>query len=92
MAPENMQQKEHFKAAWYAPLPAQLDSVDWNDQIRVVSVAETGRQPCPVIVTCGEKQVLTTLEAPTPDCTETTIFYPLTSISRTGDAPRADSG
>ena len=39
----------------------------------MISTSEEGGLSRPVIVTCGEKQILTTLEAPAPDCTETLI-------------------
>ena len=41
--------------------------------MRVNSTSEEGGPSRPVAVTCGEKQILTTLEAPAPDCTETLI-------------------
>ena len=51
------------------------NSVAWEnkDQVRAISVAEDGGSSRPIIVTCGEKQVLITLEAPAPNCTETLI-------------------
>ena len=39
----------------------------------MISVAEAGGPSRPIIVTCGKKQVLATLEAPAPNCTETLI-------------------
>ena len=39
----------------------------------MISVAEAGGPTRPIVVTCGEKQVLTTLDAPAPNCTETLI-------------------
>ena len=57
MAPENVRQEEQVRAAWCAPLSTQLDNVDSDNQIRVISVAEAGGPSHPVIVTCGEKQV-----------------------------------
>ena len=36
-------------------------------------MAEAGSHSCPVVVTCSEKQILTTLEVPPPDCAETLI-------------------
>ena len=43
----------------------------------MISVAEAGGPSGPIVVFCGEKQVLTTLEAPSPDCTETLISIQL---------------
>ena len=73
MAPEHMKQEEQVRAAWYASPPNQLDSVEQDDQVRVISVAEAGGPSRPIVVTCGEKQVLTTLEAAAPNCTESLI-------------------
>ena len=73
MASEQMGHEEQIRAAWYAPSPSQFDGLNQDDQVRVISVAEDGGPSRPVVVTCGEKQVLTTLEAPAPDCTETLI-------------------
>ena len=73
MASEQMSHKEQIRAAWYAPSPSQFDGLSQDDQVRVISIAEDGGPSRPVVVTCGEKQVLTTLEAPAPDCTETLI-------------------
>ena len=73
MAPEHMSHEEQFRAAWYAPSPSQFDGLGQDDQVRVISIAEDGGPSRPVVVTCGEKQVLITLEAPAPDCTETLI-------------------
>ena len=39
----------------------------------MISTSEEGGPSRHVVVTCGEKQILTTLEAPAPDCTETLI-------------------
>ena len=68
-----MKQEEQIRAAWYAPQTNPFDAVGQDDQFRVISVAEAGGPSHPLIVTCGEKQVLTTLEAPTPKCTETLV-------------------
>ena len=73
MTPEHPRQEEQIRAAWYTPQPNQFDGVTQDDQVRVISVAEAGGPSRPIIVTCGEKQVLTTLEAPAPNCTETLI-------------------
>ena len=73
MAPEHMSHEEQIRAAWYAPSPSQFDGLGQDDQVRVISIADDGGPSRPVVVTCGEKQVLTTLEAPAPDCTETLI-------------------
>ena len=75
MVPGNAATEEQVKAAWYAPVANSADIIDTDDQIRVISTSEEGGPSRPVVVTCGEKQILTTLEAPAPDCTET-----LTSI------------
>ena len=73
MVPGNAATEEQVKAAWYAPVTNSADFVDTDDQIRVISTSEGGGPSRPVVVTCGEKQILTTLEAPAPDCTETLI-------------------
>ena len=73
MAPEHPRQEEQVRAAWYAPYTNQLDGDPQDDQVRVISVAEAGGPSRPIIITCGVKQVLTTLEAPAPNCTETLI-------------------
>ena len=73
MAPENVATEDQMRAAWYAHAPQSVESTDSDDQIRVISTSENGGPSRPVVVTCGEKQVLTTLEAPAPDCTETLI-------------------
>ena len=73
MAPEYPRQEDQIRAAWYAPHTNQFDGAPQDDQVRVISVAEAGGPSRPVVITCGEKQVLTTLEAPAPDCTETLI-------------------
>ena len=61
------------RATWDAPTSTQMEKVDSDDQTRVISIVEASGPPRPIVVTCGEKQVLTTLEAPAPDCTETLI-------------------
>ena len=49
----------------------------------MIWVAEAGGPSRPIIVTCGKKQVLTTLEAPAPNCTETLIpFHSLLSAEQ----------
>ena len=73
MAPEQMSHEDQIRAAWHAPAPNQFDGLGQDDQVRVISVAEAGGPSRPVVVTCGEKPVLTTLEAPAPICTETLI-------------------
>ena len=73
MVPGNAATEEQVKAAWYAPVANSADIIDTDDQIRVISTSEEGGPSRPVVVTCGEKQILTTLEAPAPDCTETLI-------------------
>ena len=44
----------------------QFDGTPQDDQVRVISVAKAGGPSRPIVVTCGEKQLLTTLEAPAP--------------------------
>ena len=73
MMPDNVATEEQVKAAWYAPGTNSTDFRDTEDQVRVISTSEEGGPSRPVVVTCGEKQILTTLEAPAPDCTETLI-------------------
>ena len=73
MTPEQPRQEKQVKAAWYTPQANQFDSVTQDDQVRVISVAEAGAPSRPIIVTDGEKQVLTTLEAPSTNFTETLI-------------------
>ena len=73
MMPDNVATEEQVKAAWYAPGTNPTDFRDTEDQVRVISTSEEGGPSRPVVVTCGEKQILTTLEAPAPDCTETLI-------------------
>ena len=73
MIPDNVATEEQVKAAWYAPGTNPTDFRDTEDQVRVISTSEEGGPSRPVVVTCGEKQILTTLEAPAPDCTETLI-------------------
>ena len=70
MAPEHSRQKEQIRAACYASPTNQFDGVTHDDQIQVISVAEAGGHSRPIKIFCGEKQVLTTLEAPEPNCTE----------------------
>ena len=70
MVPEKAATEEQVKGAWYAPVTNSADFADTGDQIRVISTLDPSR---PVIVTCGEKQILTMLEAPAPNCTETLI-------------------
>ena len=73
MVPGNAATEEQVKAAWYAPFANSADIIETDDQIRVISTSEEGGPSRHVVVTCGEKQILTTLEAPAPDCTETLI-------------------
>ena len=73
MTPEDPRQEEQIRAAWYAPHTNQFDGAPQDDQVKVISVAEAGGPSRPIIVNCGKKQVLTTLEAPAPNCTETLI-------------------
>ena len=73
MTPHNVATEEQVKAAWYAPVANSSDFCDSEDQIRVISTSEDGGPSRPVVVTCGEKQILMTLEAPAPDCTGTLI-------------------
>ena len=64
IVPENVQHKDQVRAAWYAPSPARFGGVELDEQVRVVSLADTRGPSRPVIV-------LTTLEIPALDCTET---------------------
>ena len=73
MVPEKAVTEEQVQAAWYAPVTSSADFANTDDQIQVISTSEEGGPSRPVVVTCGEKQVLTTLEAPAPNCTETLI-------------------
>ena len=73
MIQENLRQEEQVRAAWYAPQSNQFDNTPQDDQVWVISVAEAGGHSRPIVITCGEKQVLTILQAPAPDCTETLI-------------------
>ena len=73
MIQENPRHEEQVRAAWYAPQSNQFDNTPQDDQVRVISVVEAGGPSGPIVITCEEKQVLTTLEAPAPDCTETLI-------------------
>ena len=72
-APENLATEDQVRAAWYAPVVSSAEFVDSDNQTRVISTSEDGGPSHPVGVTCGEKQILTTLEAPEPGCTETLI-------------------
>ena len=65
--------EEQVKSAWYAPVTNSADFVDTDNQIRVILTSKEGGPSRLVVVTCGEKQILTTLEAPALDCTETLI-------------------
>ena len=69
--PRSPRQEEQIRAAWYAPQTSQFDNTSQDDQVRVISVAEAGGPSRPFVVSCGEKQVLTTLKAPALNCTET---------------------
>ena len=71
MIQENPRHEEQVRAAWYAPQPNQFDNTPQDDQVRVISVAEAGCPSRPITITCGDTQVLTTLEATASDCTET---------------------
>ena len=73
MVSENAVTEEQVQAAWYAPVTSSADFANTEDQIRVISTSEEGGPSRSVVVTCGEKQILTTLEAPAPNCTETLI-------------------
>ena len=73
MPPENIRQEEQVRAPWYALLTNQFDGTRQDDQVRVLSVAEAGGPSRPIVIACDEKQVLTKLEPPAQDCTETLI-------------------
>ena len=82
MAPENPKQEDQIKAAWYTPQTNQFDNSPQDDQVGMISVAEAGCPSRPIVATCGQKQVLTTLEAPAPNCTETLISIHLLSAEQ----------
>ena len=76
--PNQIQQKnaiteEQVKAALYARVKIPAECTDSEAQVGLISVADAGGPSHPVIVICGEKEVLTTLEVPAPDCKETLI-------------------
>ena len=73
MVPENAATEEQVKAAWYAPVTKSADFADTDDQKRVISTSEELGPPRPVVMTCGEKQILTTLETAASDCAESLI-------------------
>ena len=73
MVPENAVTEEQVKAAWNASVTNSADFADADDQIRVFSTSEEGGPSRPVVVTCGKKQILTTLETPALDCTESLL-------------------
>ena len=73
MAPESAKTEEQVRAVWHAPMTITAEPTDSHDQFRVISIVEAGGPSRPVVVTCGEKQILTTLEASVPNCTETLI-------------------
>ena len=70
---ENATTEEQLKAAGYAPDNIPAECTDSDEHIRGISTSEEGGPSRPVVVTCGEKQILTTLEAPAPDCTKILI-------------------
>ena len=73
MTPENVQQDELVRAVWYAPVSTEIDNADAENQIMVISSAEAAMPSRPKAVTCGEQQILTTLDAPVPNFTEKLI-------------------
>ena len=73
VVPEKSVTGERVKAAGNAPITNFADFADADDQIRVISTSEEGGPSRPVVVTCAEKQILTTLETPALDCTEILI-------------------
>ena len=87
MAPENPKQEDQIRAAWSTSQTSQFDNSSQDDQVRVISVAEAGGPSRPIVVTCGEKHVLTTLEAPAPNCTETIISIHLLLLAEQKSRP-----
>ena len=73
VAPEHKRHEEQVRAARYSSPIKPLDGIGQDDQVRVISVAGAGCPSRPIVVTCGEKQMLTTLEASAPNCTEVLI-------------------
>ena len=86
LLPENATTKEQVKAAWYAPVINIAECTDSDNQVRVISTSEEGGPSRPVVVTCDEKQIVTTLEAPTPHCTD---FFDLNSFAAVSRAKSA---
>ena len=91
MVPEKAKTEEQVKAALYAPVMIPAEVTDSHEYVRVISISEKGGPSRPVVVTCGEKQVLTMLEASAPNCTGTHLNT-LASFGRTKVAPCADVG
>ena len=78
VVPENAATEKQVKAARQATVTKFADFDDAEYQIRVISTPEEGGPSHPVVVTCGEKQILTTLEAPAPNWTEVLVSIHLT--------------
>ena len=79
--------EEQGRAAWYTPATMAVEVIDSDDQLSVISVAEAGGPLRPVVVTRGEKQILTTLEAPAPECTETLLSFHLLLLAEQKTRP-----
>ena len=54
-------------------MTSQAEPTDTDDRITVISIAEAGGPSLPVVVTCGEKQILARVETTAPNCTQTLI-------------------
>ena len=80
MVPENAVTEEQVQAAWYAPVTSSVDLANTEDQIRVISTSEKGGPSRHVVVTGGEKQILTTLKPQHPIAPKrlylSTCYYP----------------
>ena len=73
MMPEKATTEKQVKAARYATVMIPAEVTDSHEHVRVISISEERGPSRPVVVTCDEKKILTTLEAPAPDCTEIRI-------------------
>ena len=73
MATESVKTEDQVRAACYAPKTIAAELIDSDDQIRLISIAEAEGPSRPVVVTCNEKEILTTLGASALNCTETII-------------------
>ena len=71
MTPKNAKTEVPVEAAWCAPKTTSAEPTDTEDQNRVIWIAKAGGLSHPIVVTCCAKQILTMLEAPALNCTET---------------------